>query len=111
MKNNKTPIANPHVVLREEFDDWAILFDPDSGRGFGLSPTGAYVWKLLDGKHTSTRYLRRSASMLKTYTREQASISRHLSTRSLQRGLQGSTTATLALALTAGWAKLRLRGT
>ena len=24
-------VANPAIVLREEFDDWAILFDPDSG--------------------------------------------------------------------------------
>src|SRR5271157_1996773 len=46
------PVRNPHVVLREEFDDWAVLFDPDTGRGFGLSPTGVYVWKLLDGEHT-----------------------------------------------------------
>jgi hypothetical protein len=27
----KNPIANPLIVLREEFDDWAILFDPDTG--------------------------------------------------------------------------------
>jgi SynChlorMet cassette protein ScmD len=39
-------------VLREEFDDWAILFDPDTGKGFGLSPTGVYAWKFLDGKHS-----------------------------------------------------------
>jgi SynChlorMet cassette protein ScmD len=48
----KKPIANPFVLLREEFDDWAILFNPDSGHGFGLSPTGVYLWKLLDGEHT-----------------------------------------------------------
>ena len=52
MNNGKKPIANPYVILREEFDDWAVLFDPDTGRGFGLSPTGVYVWKLLDGEHT-----------------------------------------------------------
>jgi SynChlorMet cassette protein ScmD len=46
------PIANPLVVLREEFDDWAILFDPDTGNAFGLNPTGVYLWKLLDGKHS-----------------------------------------------------------
>jgi SynChlorMet cassette protein ScmD len=51
MKDNERPIANPYVVLREEFDDWAILFNPDTGRGFGLSPTGVYLWKLLDGEH------------------------------------------------------------
>jgi SynChlorMet cassette protein ScmD len=31
------PIANPLIVLREEFDDWAVLFDPDSGDAFGLN--------------------------------------------------------------------------
>jgi SynChlorMet cassette protein ScmD len=46
------PVANPLVVLREEFDDWAVLFDPDTGDGFGLNPTGVFIWKLLDGSHT-----------------------------------------------------------
>ncbi len=45
------PIANPLIVLREEFDDWAILFDPDTGNSFGLNPTGVYLWKRLDGEH------------------------------------------------------------
>jgi len=47
----KHPIANPLIVLREEFDDWAILFDPDTGNAFGLNPTGVFIWKHLDGKH------------------------------------------------------------
>ncbi|HPC73553.1 MAG TPA: SynChlorMet cassette protein ScmD [Syntrophales bacterium] len=46
------PVANPLIVLREEFDDWAILFDPDTGNAFGLNPTGVFVWKLLDGDHS-----------------------------------------------------------
>jgi SynChlorMet cassette protein ScmD len=45
------PIANSLIVLREEFDDWAILFDPDTGDAFGLNPTGVFVWKRLDGHH------------------------------------------------------------
>ena len=52
IKNGDRPIAHHYVLLREEFDDWAILFNPDTGRGFGLSPTGVYVWRLLDGEHT-----------------------------------------------------------
>jgi SynChlorMet cassette protein ScmD len=52
MKSGEKPIANPLVILREEFDDWAILFDPDTGNAFGLSPTGVYVWKHLDGERT-----------------------------------------------------------
>jgi SynChlorMet cassette protein ScmD len=51
MRDNEAPIANPYVMLREEFDDWAVLFDPDTGHGFGLSPTGVHLWKLLDGEH------------------------------------------------------------
>lgn len=52
------PVANPKVVLREEFDDWAILFDPDSGDAFGLNPVGVLIWKHLDGKHTLEDILR-----------------------------------------------------
>ncbi len=46
------PIANPLVVFREEFDDWAVLFDPDSGNAFGLNPVSVFIWKRLDGEHT-----------------------------------------------------------
>jgi SynChlorMet cassette protein ScmD len=52
MSGINNPIANPLIVLREEFDDWAILFNPDSGDAHGLNPIGVFVWKLLDGKHT-----------------------------------------------------------
>jgi len=52
LPNDDKPIANPIIVLREEFDDWAILFDPDSGDAQGLNPIGVFVWKRLDGKHT-----------------------------------------------------------
>jgi SynChlorMet cassette protein ScmD len=45
------PIANPDILLREEFDDWALLFNPNTGKGFGINPVGVFVWKLLDGKH------------------------------------------------------------
>jgi SynChlorMet cassette protein ScmD len=47
----KVPIANPMVVFREEFDDWAILFDPATGLAFGINPVGVLIWKNLDGKH------------------------------------------------------------
>lgn len=45
------PVVNPLVVLREEFDDWAILFEPDTGNAFGLNPIGVFIWKRLDGRH------------------------------------------------------------
>ena len=55
MSHNNKPVANPLVVLREEFDDWAVLFDPDTGNAFGLSPVGVFVWKLLDGCERATK--------------------------------------------------------
>ena len=58
MSNGEKPITNPYVVLREEFDDWAVLFNPDTGHGFGLNPTGVYIWKLLDGAHSSDDMLK-----------------------------------------------------
>ena len=52
METNKKPIANSFVVLREEFDDWAVLFDPDTGKGYAIDPVAVFVWKRLDGKHS-----------------------------------------------------------
>lgn len=46
------PLANPLIVLREEFDDWAILFDPDTGHAYGINPVSVFVWQRLDGNHT-----------------------------------------------------------
>ena len=52
MITGEKPIANPMVVFREEFDDWAVLFDPDTGEAYGLNPTSAFIWKQLDGRNT-----------------------------------------------------------
>jgi SynChlorMet cassette protein ScmD len=49
---NDFPVVNPMVVYREEFDDWAVLFDPDSNETYGLDPVSSYIWKKLDGKHS-----------------------------------------------------------
>jgi len=46
------PIVNPVVVLREEFDDWAVLFNPDTADAVGINPVGVAVWKRLDGRHS-----------------------------------------------------------
>jgi SynChlorMet cassette protein ScmD len=48
----KNAIANPLIVLREEFDDWALLFDPATGNTFCVNPIGVLIWKNLDGQHT-----------------------------------------------------------
>jgi len=52
VRQTEKPIANPLIVLREEFDDWAILFDPDTGDAFGVNPIGVRIWKRLDGTHS-----------------------------------------------------------
>ena len=46
----RRPISNPIVVLREEFDDWAILFNPDTAAAVGINPVGVAVWKKMDGR-------------------------------------------------------------
>lgn len=53
----RNPIANPMIVFREEYDDWAILFDPDSNETYGLNPTSAFVWKKLNGKNSKKKIL------------------------------------------------------
>lgn len=50
MNQTDKPIVNPVVVLREEFDDWAVLFNPDTAAAMGTNPVGVAVWKLMDGR-------------------------------------------------------------
>jgi SynChlorMet cassette protein ScmD len=50
--NTKKPIANPIVVLRKEFDDWAVLFNPDTAEAVGVNPVGVAIWELLTGKNS-----------------------------------------------------------
>lgn len=52
MNQTAKPIANPIVVLREEFDDWAILFNPDTAAAVGTNPVGVAVWNRMDGQRS-----------------------------------------------------------
>lgn len=52
MNPTDRPITNPIVVLREEFDDWAVLFNPDTAEASGTNPVGVAVWKRMNGKRT-----------------------------------------------------------
>ncbi len=52
MKNVDMPLVNPVAVLREEFDDWAVLFNPDTAEAVGTNPVGVFVWKRMNGEHT-----------------------------------------------------------
>lgn len=47
-------VRNPVVVLREESDDWAFLYNPDSKESFGINPTGIIIWRLIDDQKTIT---------------------------------------------------------
>ena len=58
MQQDALPIANSLLVLREEFDDWAVLFDPDSGDAYGLYPVGVFIWKRLDGQHDEEKIVK-----------------------------------------------------
>lgn len=46
------PVADPQVVLREDFEDWTVLFHPLTGEAVGIGPVGVTIWKLLDGQRT-----------------------------------------------------------
>lgn len=43
-------VVNPAIVCREEDDDWAILYNPDTAEAYGLNPTAAQIFKSLDGE-------------------------------------------------------------
>ena len=50
MNLSDKPVANPVVVLREEFDEWAVLFNPDTAGAVGINPVGVAIWKLMNGE-------------------------------------------------------------
>jgi SynChlorMet cassette protein ScmD len=50
--DTQKPLANPIVVLRKEFDDWAVLFNPDTAEAVGVNPVGVAIWELLTGKNS-----------------------------------------------------------
>ena len=52
-------IANQSIVLREESDDWAVLFDPETSHVYGLNPISVYIWRCLDGKSTIADIVRK----------------------------------------------------
>ena len=45
--HKSSPVINPVVVLRKEFDDWAVLFNPDTAEAVGINPVGVEVWEML----------------------------------------------------------------
>ena len=44
-------LKNPEVVLREETEQGALLYNPDNNAIKILNGTGVFIWKMCDGKH------------------------------------------------------------
>lgn len=49
--------VNPIIVLREEFDGSAVLFNPDNGEVYGLNRTALFLWKQLADGRTNAEML------------------------------------------------------
>jgi len=43
---------NPDVVVKEEDEDGALVFNPDTDRILVLNPTGFFIWQQCDGSRT-----------------------------------------------------------
>ena len=52
MSDDRKVRVKPVVVLREEFDDWAVIYNPDTAAATGVNPVGVAIFKLLDGRRT-----------------------------------------------------------
>jgi hypothetical protein len=42
-------MTNPDVVLREEDEDGALIFNPDTNQIKVINPTGLFIWQQCDG--------------------------------------------------------------
>ena len=87
MPNISRPRANPAIVLREEFYNWAILFDPDSGDTFGLNAVGVLIWKCLDGRHAIEDILKKMNQTFENVSADAKSHIEELIKALIQKGL------------------------
>jgi hypothetical protein len=44
-------LRNPDVVLREEDEDGALLFNPDTNQVKVINSTGLFIWEKCDGQN------------------------------------------------------------
>ena len=51
------PLRNPDIVFREEFDNWGVLFDPETGNAVAIDPVAVFYWKHLDGSNDRTKLI------------------------------------------------------
>ena len=52
------PLRNPDIVFRKEFDDWGVLFDPETGNAVALDPVAVFYWKHLDGLNDNEKLIK-----------------------------------------------------
>lgn len=64
------PAANPIIVLREEFDNYGLLFDPNKGEVLVINPVGVSIWKLMDGKRDINEIVREVGNLYEDVSNE-----------------------------------------
>jgi len=103
LKDNSIPVANPLAILREDFDDWFVLFDPDLDTGFGLNSVGAFIWKRLDGRNTMQDIMAELRSSCANIPDEAECFVRDFIQHLVDKGLAG-------YGLQSGWARTDRKG-
>jgi SynChlorMet cassette protein ScmD len=48
MSDDYLIVKDPKVVLREEFDQWGILFNPDTSEVISINAVGIDIWKSIE---------------------------------------------------------------
>ena len=44
--------SKKEIVLKEEADNWGILYNPDTDFSFGINPVSVFIWKQMKIKQT-----------------------------------------------------------
>ncbi|MEN6389380.1 MAG: PqqD family peptide modification chaperone [Syntrophomonas sp.] len=52
MTISNKPELKKSLVIREEFDDYAILFDPDTSLACAINPVSVFICRQLNGQRT-----------------------------------------------------------
>jgi hypothetical protein len=54
---------NSSIVYRPESDDWALLFDLNTGATYGLNDSGSFIWSLLENDVSIHEIIEKMAGM------------------------------------------------
>ncbi len=63
--------CNPEVVLREEDEDGALLFNPDTNQVKIINITGLFIWKQCDGSRNLSDICQSLEENFENFTPEQ----------------------------------------